>query len=111
MAFDAPRVLSDDPEDGITELYYYDNDTGGFIIQSIQDVEPYLELAKTLSNEQPSHWRGDLHHVAILPNVILMQLVDKKILGPGLKILDQKAFDAWLNDRDNQAWRVKKGRV
>jgi hypothetical protein len=40
-----------------------------------------------------------------------MELVEKKLLTFGGKILDEKGYTAWLNDSANRHWRTRAGRV
>lgn len=104
-----PRFFDHDPLTGAVEYYHYDLETKGFFIERRMDVEPIVEVAKALSNDAADNWRADMHHVATLPDVITMKLMKAGILaGPG-KVLDQKRFKAWLNDRDNRMWRTKPG--
>lgn len=104
-----PRFFDADPLTGAVEYYHYDLETKGFFIERRMDVEPLIEVNKALSNDAAEHWRGDMHHVASLPDVIVHQLMQQGILaGPG-KVLDETRFRAWLNDRDNRAFRTKPG--
>lgn len=105
------RLFDYDAFAGVTEYFHYDPETKGFSIETVQDVEPLIEVAKAVSNDAATHWRGDLHHVASLPPVIVMKLMKEGILaGPG-KILDEARFKRFLNDRDNRAFRTKPGVV
>lgn len=107
---DAPRLLDHDRTSGISEYYHFDPDTGGFVIETQQDIEGIIELNKAVVNDNTG-WKGDLHHVAHIPLSILMQLAQQGIITVGGQILDDKRFRAWLNDRSNDAFRVKRGRI
>lgn len=111
MALDSPRLFDHDELTGITEYYYYDDDTGGFIMESVQDVEDVIEDNKARANMAPSHWRGNWHRVASIPNVVMMELSKQGIVSPAGRIFDQQAFRKWLNDRDNQLFRTRPGKV
>lgn len=105
------RFFDRDALTGVTEWFHYDDETGGFQIETTQDLEPFVEVVTAVSNDAATHWRGDLHHVASIPQVMIMQLAQQKILSAGGRILDEKRFRRWLNDRDNRAFRTKPGKV
>lgn len=106
------RLFDDGSLTGVTEWYHYDDLSGGFTIQSTQDVEPLLELNKNLWNDSEKHSRyGEWSRVASIPAVIVMELAKQGILTAGGSILDAKRFRAWLNDRDNLLFRTRAGRV
>lgn len=107
---EAPRLLDHDEFTGITEYYHFDPDTHGFVIESVQDVEGLIEMNKAVVNDNVG-WKGELHHVARTPNVILMDLAQRGIMTVGGQILDEKRYRQWLNDPANSAFRVKRGRV
>lgn len=46
------RILSHDPDYGVTEVFHYDNLTGDVHIETVQDVRPYLDASKTLANDE-----------------------------------------------------------
>jgi len=104
------RLLGHDQQTGLTEYYHFDPVTNGFTLETRQDVGDMIELCKAMANES-SGWKGDMHHVAFLPLVILMALDKQGIVSAGGRILDPPRFRAWLNDRDNKAFRMKMGRV
>lgn len=104
------RRLAYDPLTGMEEIYHFDPDTFGFSIETKQDVQGLIELNKSVINDNTG-WKGELHHVAHIPNVVVMDLAQQGIMTPAGKVLDEKRFKAWLNDRDNEAFRVKRGRV
>lgn len=45
------RLLDHDRETGTSIYHYYDNQTDKTIIETVQNVEPYLERNKRLANE------------------------------------------------------------
>jgi hypothetical protein len=105
------RVLDHDETTGITELYHFDPVTHGFTIETQQDISGLIELNKTIANDARGDWKGDLHHVAHIPLVVLMDLAQKNIVTPAGQVLDEKKFRAWLNSPENSHFRVKHGRV
>ena len=105
------KVLFDHcAETGITEYYSEDPETGGFTIETVQDVTNLVEINQFLQNENTGRFT-DLTHVASIPNVILMELSKQGIVSPTGRILDDKKYRAWLNDRDNRCFRTKLCRV
>lgn len=110
MSGDDRRFFDYDAFSGVTEYFHFDEATGGFQIEAVQDVEPLIELNKAMSNDAPLRW-GEFSHVATIPNVVLQDLMQKEILDKTGAIKDDKRFRKWLNDRDNQAWRTRPGKV
>lgn len=108
---ETPRLLDDDPLTGLKQYYHFDPDTRGFVLETQQDVEGIIELNKAVANDQAEGWKGELHHVAHFPLIILMRLAQQGILGFGGEVIDQKRYKAWLNAPENHHFRVKRGRV
>lgn len=109
-----PRFFDYDPFSGITEYFHYDPDTDGFTIQTQQDLEPLIEQNKALYNDTEKSTRygdGIGGRVASFPAVITMQLAQQGILSMGGAILDEPRYRRWLNDSDNQVFRVRRGTV
>ena len=102
------HLISHDPDNGITQYYSFDDLTGESILETqwVSDVD---EINPALYNEHsdhgPSRWKGDWHHVARIPLMVLEDLRKKGILN------DQVAFRKWLDDRDNRVFRTKPGRL
>lgn len=105
-----PRLLDHDADSKTTEFYHFDPETQGFVIETRQDISDLIELNKAVVNDNDG-WKGDLHHVAHIPLVVLADLAKQGIVTTGGQILDDARFRRWLNDRDNQVFRVKRGRV
>ena len=101
------RPVSIDPELGLTRNFHYDPSTERVVIDTVQDVTDIVEAAKRSHRQfdERSNWKGDLHRVASIPLTILFQLREQGILD------DQDAFKKWLNERDNQVFRTRPGRV
>ncbi len=104
------RLLGSDPQSGLVETFFYDPDTDGFTIETSQDVTHFLDTATALRNDAPIRW-GEWAHVARIPSVILMELAKQGIVTATGNILDEPRFRAWLNDRDNQFFRTRPGKV
>lgn len=106
------RLLDRDDFLGLTEWFTYDDDTDGFTIETVQDVEPLVELNKALWNSTEKHTRyGDLTRIASIPPVIVMELSKQGILRPDGSILDDKKYRDWLNDSANRCFRTRAGKV
>jgi hypothetical protein len=105
------RHFDYDPFAQATETFYFDHTDDTFIIDRVVDVEPVMEFNKALANATPDRWQGDWHHVAKIPDVVMANLAKQGIVTAAGRILDLPKFKAWLNDRENQAWRTRPGRV
>ncbi len=100
------RVLSNDPETGIVELFHFDPETEEVTLQTIQEVEPLIDANKASFNEHTSLDRfGDMTRVASIPMSLYFELKRKGILD------DQAALKRWLNDPDNRFFRTRPGVV
>jgi hypothetical protein len=97
------RVIRHFP--GGVELFHYNHATDETTFETKYDAEPVKEQNAMDRRELPGNWRGDMHLVARIPMTLFMQLQQTGITR------DQKAFSKWLNDRDNQIFRVKQGLV
>lgn len=102
------RPFDYDPFTGVKSTFHWDAAEGKFYINEEQDVQPLIEVAKSSYNnfDERARWGDDLfHHVASIPPVVYADLQKKGILD------DPKLFKAWLNDRDNRAFRTRPGRI
>lgn len=79
-----------------------------------QDVEPILEANKTQYANAESGWKGDIHHVARIPESFIPSLMQEfnctyrqLICDPDIK----KKLIAKLNSNDYRFFRVKPGRI
>lgn len=112
MSLSDPRFFDHNPDTGITEWFIGDDETGGFTIQSQQDVEPLLERNRALWNNTEKHSKyGEWTRIASIPAVVIMELNKKGILRMDGSILDDKKYRDWLNDRDNLLFRTRAGKV
>jgi|TARA_Y100000401_G_C8157143_1_gene142438 hypothetical protein len=73
-----------------------------FVYQTVQNVQPVIELAKNLGEFKPGK---EFRHVAEIPMVIYQRMVRDG------SIRDKKALKKWLNDPDNKLFRVWKGKI
>ena len=104
MAIGDARPFSHDHQTGLTEYYYSDPDNDGFILETVQDVEPFVEFAKELESYAPTRW-GDGKIVAMWPAVVTAKLMKDGIWA------DKDAMKQWLNSDDAKPWRTRRGRV
>jgi hypothetical protein len=72
----------------------------GLVITHSQDTRPIVDSAKAIAAAFDPLVRRDTVHVARIPLVIWRQLEKLGITR------DQKAFNAWLNNRDNAVFRT-----
>lgn len=100
-------VMDRDFNAGIKRVFHYDHSNDSFAIETRQSVTDVVEQAKARAAEidERAPWKGDFHHVAQIPIILWEELRRKGIAD------DPKALKAWLNDRDNLAFRTRPGRV
>lgn len=92
----------------VATKFHYDEAEDRLIVERIQDVESIVEHNKQLANDAPTNWRGDMHHIASIPLVIIEKVKNET----GVDLLkDQAALRRFLNDPDNKFFRTKLGRV
>jgi hypothetical protein len=87
---------------------HYEEDGDKLIVERVQDVEPILNDNKRALNNASSSWKGEFHHVASIPLVIIEKYKNEK----GIDLLkDKAALKKFLNDPDNKFFRTKPGRI
>lgn len=104
------RLFDHDPLTGMTEYFHFDEETGGFTMETVQDVEPHIEVAKWCYNNAPLRW-GEMTLVKHIPQIFMMKLAQDGIITYGGKILDHKRFRAFLNERDTNYFKTRPGNV
>ena len=115
----APRLLDTDPLARTSRWFHYDEDTGDFRIETRQDVQAVVQENKALYNSTDERTRFNVRgkesplgaRMAQIPLQVWGQLVQKGIVRWDYTVVDQQAFDRWLNDSDNLAFRTRPGRV
>jgi len=104
------RVLTQDPLQGLRSVFHYDTDTDETVIETVQDVEPYLERNKNLRNnpelraEDPEMW-----HVASIPAGV--QLLWRK---EGVDIFNREHWPEVRRRLNSPEWaylRTRGGRI
>lgn len=112
MSLTDARVLDHDSATDTTEYYHYDPHSGGFVIETVQDVTALVDQNTRLWNASEKHTKyGELTRVSSVPNTVLMELAKLGILSIGGAILDDAKYRRWLNDPANLKWRTRAGKV
>ena len=99
-----------DVKGDMTEILHFDECSGKSIIQTIQNVDPYLKQIENEKKSTVSGWKGELHKVATVPLV----LVERWNQEFKCNILDKKnrhLLMLKLNDPEYSKLRVKEGRL
>jgi len=94
----------------VIEKFHYDEMEGRSVVETVQDVAPYLDQNQREKNNQSSGWKGGLHKVASIP-LVLIQQWNKEY---GCNVLEPKnrhLIMAKLNDKDYSKLRTKDGRI
>jgi hypothetical protein len=74
------RLFDRDPVTGITEWFHFDPMTGDVHIETVQDVEPILDVNKNLKNddEYTKHgFKEEMWHYACVPVVIQIKWLNE----------------------------------
>lgn len=105
-------LLDIDPLTGVETWHHYDPVTDATTIESRQDVEPFLEANKVLSNTDYSQQgiKESWWHVASLPMVV----IEKWKVEDGIDVFNKNHWNAVkrkLNDPENRFLRTGSGRV
>lgn len=101
------KLLSQDGDMGA--IHHYSNSEDQTIVQTVQDVEPYLRKnAQERSNGDG--WKGDLHKVASIPMVVIEKWQNELGDNPLAK-RNRKWLIAKLNNNDYLKLRTKEGRI
>lgn len=85
------KLLDHDPESGVSEWFHYDHVTGDVHIETVQDVDPYLDATKALQNDESYSRDGikkEMWHYARIPVVVQMR---------------------WLNEYGSKDWPMRPG--
>lgn len=102
------ELLDFDPDSGM--MQFVGNEGGKTIVKCVQDVEPVLDQNQRLRSNQESGWRGEMHHVASIPKIIIDQWW-KELGDNPLHRRNRKWFVAKLNNTDFSKFRTKDGRI
>ena len=81
-----------------------DSETGLPLITYTQDTKPIVEACKRAASNFTGTSKTGWTKVASIPNVVVQRLMQTGIW------YDEKAMNAWLNQRDNRVFRTDDGR-
>jgi hypothetical protein len=82
----------------------------GVILETKQDVSDIIEANKRQFNDSDGKFEDVLTHIARLPLTVIDELNRKRVMQ-GFKVVDQKAFNAFLNHPDNRFFRTHPGHI
>lgn len=101
------RILSHDPEFGITQWFIPSSDGKEFTIQTTQNVNGIIEQNKKAYTkfDERSNWKGSWHKVASVPLDMFFRLKKQGVFQ------DEAKTKRFLNDPDNRFLRTRPGRV
>jgi hypothetical protein len=74
------KLLDYDPLTGLTQIFHHDPLTEQSMIETRQDVEPYLEIAQAARNDANYSKDGikkDWWHLAYLPDFIILKMINE----------------------------------
>lgn len=98
------RLFDHDPITGVTQYYHDDEKTGKWAIETVQDMEPFLELNKALQN-QPDYSKNGIKrewwHVARIP--VLVQ--QKWLSEDGIDIYKKEHWPRVKKKLNDPEWR------
>jgi hypothetical protein len=107
------RLLDYDPFTGVTQYFHYDDMSGDWGIESVQDVEPIIDTNKAMQNDDNYSRDGiknEFWHVARIP----VTIQEKWLREDGIDIYNK---DHWpkvkrkLNDPDYRYLKTTTGTV
>ena len=90
-----------DQSEGVTEYFHYDDMTDTSFIETVQDVEPHIEMAKAIRNNQEITKQGikdGWWHIGHLPDVIILKMKEED----GVDVFDRNHWPKvgqLLNDK------------
>ncbi len=108
------RLLDTDKFTGITE--HVDIKNGRVHVKTSQNIDSVIDLNADNRNNAGTGWKGDMHHVARIPMVVVEQWRNElKISGAHdtnpMSANNKKFFIAKLNDYNYSRLRTKAGRI
>lgn len=109
------RLLDHDNFTGVTEHFHKDAMSGEVTIKHSQDVQTVIDANKIKRIENNS-WKGDLHHVASIP-IVVVEMWRNELAQQGAVNTDplakenKKFLIAKINSGDWSKLRTKEGRI
>ena len=105
------RLLERDPDTGTTRWFEYDPVTKKVSIETRQDVEPILDLNKSLATENDGYdSRRELRRVASIPNTLIYEWLEKE----GIDVWNKDHWPAVARKLDSNEYaylRTAPGRI
>ena len=100
------RLFDYDPVAKTKQFFHFNHADDSGVIETLQDCTDIVEDAKGKFNliDERAGWKGDIHHVAQIPNSVFFAL-------PKALREDPKALKRWLNDPDQKAFRTRPGKL
>jgi hypothetical protein len=74
------KLLDYDPLTGLKQIFHHDSATEVSMIETVQDVEPFLEIAKAARNDEDYSKDGikeNWWHIAYLPDFIIIKMINE----------------------------------
>lgn len=97
--------------DSVDGVYtYHELKDGKTILSSTQDVEPILNSNKEALTNSRTDWKGNMHHVASIPEVVYMAWW-KEFGGDPMSKEHKAKTIARLNNKDWCKLRTKEGKI
>lgn len=105
------NVLASDPIAGYKQILHFDATEDKYILETIHDQEAVLQANKDIRStfDERAGWKGDMHRVASIPLPLYFQLKYERGLFRGQHL--SEADRRWLNNKDNEPFRTRPGRV
>lgn len=110
---DSLRLEGEGSKGEIVEYLHVDENDGKFYHEMKQDIEPYLKRVQDMVSAG-GHAAGknkakDFYLAASVPQVVIHAWLNKR--GLTMREFKHDVVDDFLNDSDNSAFRVWKGKV
>jgi len=100
------RLFGYDPFTKVTTYHYYDHVTDYTHIETVQDIQPYLNLSKKLHNTsyQKDGIKKDMMHAAHFPDVVQ----EKWLREYGINVLNPAHMPRVLRMLNDPEWKYLK---
>ena len=105
-----PKIFSQDLDTKTVQIAHNDGE-GNLVLETAQDVKPFLEQNKAsyARIDERARW-GEFTQIASIPFSVIQDLNKQGILK-GFHIVEPKKLKAWLNDPDQRFFRTRPGRI
>lgn len=110
---DSVRLEGEGAKGEIVEYLHVDTHDGKFYHEMKQDVEPYLKRVADMISDGGSNAgknkAGDFYLAASVPKIVIYAWLNKQ--GLNMRDFKRDVIDKFLNDSENEPFRVWKGTV